>query len=254
MKKLVVLLTSCLMISIVYSAGWYFMARKMGGAIDQFYYERALQLDINLYGPKPIISGFPFEPVIIYHKGFSTNNINITFPEMKIIGFPLPNFSNTIAIEKGARIKVNRTRYTMNIDSFRINYDIPGTFPKSSRRKDIDKWRSDVEKININNLEISKSQMNVTGSGYFKLDQELQPEVSLDSIIKGHGELVEFLISSGQLEAMPAMLAKAGLNSLTKIDPETNKAYVELNTRILNRTLFIGPVRITKFPRVRWTK
>ena len=53
---------------------------------------------------------------------------------------------------------------------------------------------------------------------------------------------------------MKAMLAKAGLNSLAKTSADTNKTYIDLNTKIANRTLFMGPVRVTKLPRVKWDR
>lgn len=254
MKKILVCLTFFLMLSIVYSAGWYFMARKMNESIDQFYRKNALQLDINLYGPKPIVTGFPFAPIITYHKGFSTNQTNVIFRDMKITGFPIPNFPIKVTFDKGVLVKVNRTKYTMELDYAELNIDIPQSLPKTSYYRDIERWQNQVEKVLINNIELKKETMELKGSGYVGLDKYLQPEMLLETKIKGHDEFIEFLITSGQIEAMPAMLAKAGLNSLTKIDPETNLPYVSLNAKILDRVLFLGPVRVTKLDRIQWMK
>lgn len=225
------------------------MGYKINETIDQFYTNNT---NIEFYGTKPILSGFPLVPVITYNKGFSTKDVKVTFSKITISGFPIPTQPLTITIKDGLGIIPTQTSKSLDLDYLKAILIIPKSLPASARKKDIRVWQEAVNHIKIQNIETAKAGMDIFAKGQVGLNENLQPILDLNSIMTGHEDMVQFLVETGELKPLPAALALSALNAMVKTDPQTNESFVDLKVRIQDRVLFLGPIRTVKLPPIYW--
>lgn len=249
MKKLKSLILVTITLSAFYSGAWFFMGYKINQSVDHFYTENK---NISFYGEKPVLSGFPFAPVMTYHKGFTTKNMKMNFSEITVKGFPIPTWPLTVNINKPLTLTATQTHKSLKLDHLKAVITIPKSFPKSTKKNDVSAWQKTVGHINVKSFKTAKAGMKIFAKGHIGLDDNLQPILDLNSTITDHAKLVQFFVETGELKPLPAALALSALNAMVQTTPKTNEDYVDITLKIQDRVLFLGPIRTIKLPPIYW--
>ncbi|HPF78654.1 MAG TPA: DUF2125 domain-containing protein [Alphaproteobacteria bacterium] len=252
MKKILSVFLGLVLALALYCGAWQFMAYKMNQAITDFYTVDAPLKGIKLHGPMPVVTGFPFTPVITYTKGVSTEDFDLQFSSVTLQGFPIPKFPLTINFNQGLLITSLQTKYSLPLDALNATIIVPSSLPNSSREADIKTWQASQENIDIENIQAKKSGMDLKAEGTIGLNTQLQPTLNLNSVIEGHEQLISFLVETGELKPLPAAIALSALNAMVKTDEQTGSRQVKLAIKIKDQVLYLGPVRLTTLPPIRW--
>lgn len=238
--------------SIIYCGAWLHMAKKLNSEIDQFFDVDGPLMGYELYGDKPLLSGFPFKPVITYQKGLANDDVKIQFEEIKISGFPLPSFPLDITIDQLA-FQDTYQGQIYEADEFRTTLIIPKYFPNEMTRPQLAAWQQEVGEIIFKNIELGKNNMFVKASGPIGLDQNLQPTLNLKTIMTDYDKLIHFMAAeTSELSTMQAAIAKTVLDSMAKTDEATGKKFVEFDLKIDSQKLSLGPIQAVEIPTVNW--
>lgn len=253
MKHLIRSLIVFALLAASYSGAWFYTAKEINKAIEQFYYQDAPAMGIEFLGEKPILTGFPAIPTINYEGGFRTPDITITFDHLRITGFPVPQLPISFEIPNTFIIQSNDAKRSFYLDYLLLTATVPSEMPNSSKKNDISLWQRNIGKIDIEHFVTIKNNMTLYANGNIGLDKELQPTFQMNSNITGYEELIKFFVQYGNLKPLPASIATSALNALAKENPETGVAEVTLLAHLQNRTFYLGPVRITEAPYIEWS-
>jgi len=236
----------------VYCGGWYYIAKELNNGIHQFYETDGPLLGYQFYGDKPKLSGFPFKPVVTYKKGFAKDGVNFEFDTIKIKAYPLPTQPLSANI-KNLSIQVAKSKRRYDMDQLKTTIIIPKFMPEDVTRPNIITWQKDVGQIDITYLELNKDTITAQASGAIGLDDNLQPSIDMNTLLKDYDKLLEILSEeTKEITPLQSKIALTIFNGIGKKDEESGRKYVELRIRIKDRRLIIGPLKTIKFPAVSW--
>lgn len=235
-------------LALTYLGSWLHVAHISDKQINQFYTSNKNIMS----GEKPELAGFPLTPVITYDNGIENDDLAIIFNQMSVKGYPIPYLPLKITFPEGIKITEKGNNKQVEFDNVFLNLKNPKKIPASFKENDLKTWQESVEKIEVTEVNISFNGAQITGSGYFGLDDNLQPVINLTTKIQGHQNLVNLLIEAGQIKPFAGALIISGMDALTQIDPDTNQKYVPMAIRMNNQTLKIGPLNLSGLPEIKW--
>ena len=238
--------------ALAYSGVWFFMQQKMERSINQFYLASGPAMGFKFYGPRPQISGFPGQPVIIYKKGYSVNGLNFSFKEIHAKGFPLPHFPFTLEIADKGVIWKKDLKERIFFNDFSLIFTLPKSFPESSLQYHIEQWQKNIGNLNIKKIDLKTQKTHILATGILGLDQSLQPTCRFDTQVEGYEEAVNFFVSTGALKPLPGALVLSALNAMAQTNPETGEKFAQFDTVIKDQNLSAGPIKIGKIPFIQW--
>lgn len=128
---------------------------------------------------------------------------------------------------------------------------VMGPIPSAPPREAAEAWRQAGGTVELDNAHLAWSNLRVSGSGTLTLDSDLQPTGSFSGRIGGYDELMNALVSGGQLRANDARLARFALAMLAKPGPE-GRPEIATSLTIQNGDVFLGPAKIGRAPRIAW--
>lgn len=241
-------------IAALYSGVWLYAADRAEREIIKLSDDKK----ITFLGDAPSISGFPGRPVLKITDGITIDNITIRAPEITFRAIPLPG--QTLLIEAANTIHFHDNATDQNIEFDRLNAaieiprDIPHEIFGDFNHAALKQWQEKIGSMTIESLNIIKDNTRLSSQGVIGLDQNLQPEMSLQNAVEGYDSFITTLTQNGYIEPLPAALALSALNGMTQTNPKTGRKYALVNTKIQDRVLFIGPIRAVKIPMINWSK
>ncbi len=131
--------------------------------------------------------------------------------------------------------------------------NVIGQAPEDGTRAAAVKWRDSGGYIEIKETTIVWGRVEIRGSGSARLDADLQPNIRLDSQVRGGDALIDAMVQTGQMRVPEAIIAKGVLGALSRpaSDGGPPVLRVPLSVRDGNR-LYLGPVRLWRFPPLLW--
>lgn len=236
----------------LYSGAWFGLAFYMNNYIDNFYNEDGPRMGIILEGQQPKVSGFPFEPVISYRRGFEYEGSKFSFKEMTLTGFPIPYFPVTLDINGNVTLENKNIKQQIKFDHIKLGFIAPKYIPQNSDKNEVKKWQREIGRIEIEDFLIKAGSVELSGDGFIGLDRNLQPETMLSSYIAGYEEMITALIKQDAIKPVVGAVTLSTLKNLELIDEATGRNIVQFNIVIENRQLSIGPLKIATFPPMVW--
>jgi hypothetical protein len=228
------------------------MAQRIDDYLTQYYTVDGPAEGIQFYGEKPVVSGFPFAPVVTYKDGFEKDNVLIYFDTLIISGFPIPSLPIMIEASGDIQLVNQNIKEKIKADKIDLKFIMPRYFPRSAQKQDIAQWQQDVGTVEIMGADFINSEVNIHGEGLLGLDQNLQLSSHLKTKTYGYESAINFFVGLGTVKPFVGALAISGLNSIALTDPTTYKNYVELTIMVKNRELFFGPIKIDSLPQIEW--
>ncbi len=140
-----------------------------------------------------------------------------------------------------------------NVDLVRLLADVIGAAPASNSAAAMAAWRDAGGHVAIKEFQLNWGRVEVRGTGTARLDQNLQPDVRLDTQMRGWDALIDALVMRGQLKLTEGILAKGALAVLAKPgdDGGPPALRVAISVRDGNR-VYLGPVRIWRLQPLQW--
>jgi hypothetical protein len=116
----------------------------------------------------------------------------------------------------------------------------------------LETWRDAGGTIDVGSLRLDHGPLRVQGEGTLALDADMQPIGAFTAQLRGLFDLVEALRAQGVVEARDAVMAKVVLGALAKRPDDGGPPVLNVPLTLQDRSLYVGPVRLTRFPPVRW--
>jgi hypothetical protein len=252
MKTLKIILSIFILLSCVYSGAWFYMAHIINQKLTQFHYGDAPQMGINFYSEIPRVSGFPFEPKIIYRDGFKRDEIFIYFDELVIKGFPIPTRPISVSAPNDFRIKSLDGSINIALDYVDLEFIAPKSLPQSGYEFHIKQWQEEVGKIDVIRYNFASKNLIVNSKGSVGLDDNLQLDVFLNTKTFDYESFINFLVSIGTIQPFVGALSLSGMNSIAQKDKISGEKFVDLDFKIKDQQMSFGPIDITKISPIRW--
>ena len=237
---------------VLYTGLWFFAAYRVNQSVEKYYTVDGPAAGITFYGELPKVSGFPGKLTLTYRKGFATDKLTVTFPEIKVSAYPVPGLPLTATAAQGLDLKNLHTHQVLGLGYLETIITIPRSLPETTRQADIQKWQQGHQEITLRKIEAQAQKMQILAKGAVSLDTNLQPILLLDSKIYQYEELINYLVNTGQLKSLPAALALSALNAMAQTDIETNQTFAQFDILLQDRQVFLGPVKTIKVPAVIW--
>lgn len=231
----------------IYSVSWF--ERQ----IDQVY-ASAESKGIRFLGPKPGLSNFPFVPEVYYTGGVQMGNAIVTFPEMKLRGYPLPGTALAVSFPAGIALDGVADPSIWMLEGLQADITIPWHVPRSFEYEDLAAWQKADGKIEVRNYRLTKQTLQAFGDGALWLDEELQPALRFSGTLAGYEAFVQTNIENGLIQPMHGAVAIGMMNNLAQTDEATGERRVTLEISLRNRTLYAGMIRVLELPLIAWDR
>ena len=235
----------------IYTGFWIFMASQIRMQVENFI-ANAQEQNVHVITRAFGVRNYPFTPEAYFTGRISADGVTIEVPLLEVRSLFLPERPLTVEAPKGLSILAPADTTLWSVDSLRIDTVIPASLPSEMTHEEMSAWKNAGGTIDLQNIEMRKSSLNVKGSGQLVLDNALQPAGSFHARVTGHMEFLNWLQQQGYVKTKQAILASAVLSGLSKTDPETNESYMESDLTLQNQTLFVGPLRLAYLPAVQW--
>lgn len=257
MKKISALFLIFLILgAVLYGAGWGYLYGRGTAKIDEIYDEKAPQAGVEFLGSKPVLTGFPGAPAVIYAGGLRAGPLFLTFPEFRLLGFPLPGMPVTADFPEGLAGAGIVNSHVWALDSLALTARYPESLPPDITEENWRIWRDNGGQIIIKDLRLSRGALKAEGTGILSLDRDMQPILDMDLHVTGYQDFISGLIRDKTIKPVTGLAAIAAMNAMTdpgkqtSTDAEKRAARVRLTLR--NRMLSVGPLPMVRLPEIRW--
>ena len=238
---------------VAYLSLWVYSAQWFAKEIDKLYAQNG-EDGVNFLGEKPILVNFPFVPEVYYTRGMRIGNADVMFPEVKLRGYPLPGTALTVEFPQGISLGGIVDPTIWQIDSLKTRLTIPFEFPADLSYESLAAWRDGGGAITVQNYELTKGALISDGKGHLFLDDQMQPDLSFESEIRGYQEFISEQQAANLIEPFAGAIGTTILNGLSKTDPETGDSVVHITVTVKNRILSAGPLQALELPPIVWDR
>lgn len=252
-KPLLWTLSFLFVASLLYAGLWIFSYKAMTEEIDRVYADAPAK-GYEFLGTKPVVTGFPFTPKIYYGGGFKIGNTLVLFQEAWLKGFPIPGLTFTLDVPRGLAIDGIVNPNVWAIDTLKADIVIPRSVPGDYHFETLSQWQQAGGQFDLRHFEMTRQALKVDGQGHFKLDETLQPELSIESSTRGYESFVQELMAAGIVPSVHAAAATGVLNSMAKQDEVTKENVATLTITVKNRLLSVGPLQVVRLPEIVWDR
>ena len=137
------------------------------------------------------------------------------------------------------------------IDAAALAAKLIGPVPRTAGAKALAVWRDGGGVIEIGEIALRSKRASIEGAGTLALDRGLQPIAALSLRIDGTGDLLRLLVALDIVSRRDAGAVGLGLHMLARAGKgEDGKGTFPVT--IQNRRLYIGPLSVTRLPRIDW--
>ncbi|WP_142850560.1 DUF2125 domain-containing protein [Telmatospirillum sp. J64-1] len=137
------------------------------------------------------------------------------------------------------------------IERARLAGAVMGRMPQDEGPASLAAWRDDGGTVEIEALQLNWSTLSLAAEGTLALDRELQPEAALTAQVQGFQQAVEGFRSEGAIGRQEAEMLKLVLGLISRPGAD-GRPSLTVPVTVQDRTLSVGPVPVTRLPRVVW--
>ena len=132
-------------------------------------------------------------------------------------------------------------------------FELAKAGPERFDKRHLSAWRDGGGTIKVDRLRLNYGPLDLRATGVLALDADLQPVSSLISKTKGFFAFVDALAARGLIKSSRVPVAKLVLGAMAGASGgETGILKLPINVK--DRRLFVGPVELLRFHRIRWPK
>ena len=244
-----VLVTSILVIT-VYTGLWLWMAGYVRAQFDK-YLEEAREKNITITTRSINVRGYPFTHEVRFSGRVAMDGVVAEIPALHVRSLFIPGKPIRIEIPQGLSIVEPADSAIWSLDRLLIESVIPASLPGALTHEDMTAWKQAGGELVLNNFELRKKELQIIGNGTLGLDDTLQPTGLVNARVTGHLAFLMWLQQNGYVDTRQGILATTILRGLSKTDDENNN-YMDVALTLQNRTLFVGPLRVTEVPAIVW--
>jgi hypothetical protein len=204
-------------------------------------------------GFKPEVSGYPGQFKIVYAGSIIFDDQVFVTPHLEIKSFFLKNHPVSISLPRGGYMQ-DDDQGLYAIGRLYLELIMPRSWPEEYAADELTKWRAENDPLKLNQFILQKEMVSIEGKGTAYLDENLQPITEISATIKGAMAFIKWLKEKDMIENKQAMVSGLLLSGLTKENHETGQKYIDVNIRIENRTVFLGPLQLVSLPEIHWDK
>ena len=139
-----------------------------------------------------------------------------------------------------------------SIELIFLDARINGPVPDDRWPAALETWRDAGGTIDVGALRLDHGPLRMQGEGTLALDADMQPIGAFTAQLRGLFDLVEALRARGIVAARDAVMAKVVLGALAKRPTDGGPPVLNVPLTLQDRSLYVGPVRLARFPPVRW--
>lgn len=237
---------------IAYGVFWFFVSNEMSKALDRVWANQEEYL-ITINGEKPNVTGFPASPKITFSGNIvDRNGLTYSAPEFTYQGFTVPSQAVTFKAPQGFDFSGPVFKTIVHLDNFLLKVRIPADYPNRFDAQTLSAWQKRGGTLPIENLEIARGSLKLTGDGYLNLDPKLQPAGLITVTVSGLDDLLNELVQNGTMGEKQALMAQSLINLMSQKDPETGVNAITTGIRIQEGGVFLGPLRVASLPEWKW--
>lgn len=232
----------------IYTAAWFAYTKRA-----ETYIQHLIDIkEITLTGETPHFTNFPHPPELAFSGTITHNKSGLTISSPLIVytGFPVASQRQIIEAPEGMDISANFLDKDIHIDKGVLDITLPKSFPTIINRENLENWQKKDSPLLINHIEFSTLNLSATGSGTLTLDKDLQLNANINTRVAGFDSVLDNL-EKEQGQKTIAM-ARSFYNMLAQTDATTGTRYFETTLKIQNKSLYFGPMLISRLPALDW--
>lgn len=236
----------------IYSAAWYVFTKRAEIYIDMVWENKA---DFTITGEKPHISGYPYVPyatftgTIEHQSDVHQSDVRVVTPQLIFSGFPAPKQTLILDAPKGIQISSNYLERDLNFDYAYLQF-VPPKLPASDMFEDVQAWQKSGQTFTVQQIILKSGNIYARGEGTFSLDENLQLSANINARIVGMDILFDDLAKEKGEKTIS--VARNFFEMMSKVDEKTGEKYFETTLKIQNRGIFLGPMRVSGLPELKW--
>lgn len=257
MKRFKIFSVLIILCAALYSGLWILLARNLETQ-SRITLENMHHSGIMVEMRNLSLSGFPGTPEVRFSGVFHLPEMDIEVPDLRVRSFLIPALPFTAEIAQPVKISGPANipgilRLAESLQQARATIILPIRWPRDTYEDSLRAWRDEGGALDIREIFAAFSGgAEISGTGKFDLDDELNPQGALDIALIDPAALVALLGQAGILKADHAAIATMITGALAKPDEKTGRPVMRADLSLSNRVLTLGPLKIGELPRAVW--
>ncbi|MCB9958450.1 MAG: DUF2125 domain-containing protein [Rhodospirillaceae bacterium] len=231
---------------------------------------------------RPVAGGPPITVSIAGARGFATTDFDgsleraqidvddIVFdalgvPEMRVSALranAVQGVDDTAPEALGADILLQDVAVTPSplpqlgteIDAILADIIVIGPLPRDPNRQELAAWRDAGGRLRIESAGLDWGDVDIRISGDLVLDENLQPEGTLEVVLHGHSQLLAAAVDAGLVGSAEAGVASFGLSALSS-PGEDGRMQVRAPLSIAHQEVRLGGIPLPlRLPAIQWPR
>jgi len=138
------------------------------------------------------------------------------------------------------------------ISRIALSADFLGRANGSNLQQALSQWARSGGSLNVKQLEIGWSKLDINGTGTLALDAALQPIAAFSGKLSGYGETLDAMANGGLIKPATAMVTRFALRALSTFTGDKKGDRIRVSLTIQDNYLHVGPVKLIKLPKIIW--
>lgn len=252
-KNLLTAIVGLILLIGLYAGGWSYGHTVVKNSVANFIEDSAesgIVFDIKTLK----VRGFPGPYRITYSGSVSLeNNDNVlSIPNLVVRSFFSMGDDIEITADQGLAILNQNDQWLWSIDYLDTSLFLPQGLPSALTRNDLQNWYNRNGKLTLNDIILEKGNVSLNGDLVVQLDEALQPNINFSGQVYSAEEFVSELRSRDYIDVQQQLIATTIITPLMSTDEKTGTPYIDLNVKIMNQSVLIGPLQVGSVPLFRW--
>jgi hypothetical protein len=152
-----------------------------------------------------------------------------------------------LTLPKGMKPALGRT-----ISRIALSTDFLGVANGPNLQQTLSQWARSGGALNVKQLEIGWSKLDISGTGTLALDSALQPIAAFSGRVSGYDETLDAMANGGLIKPATAMVTRFALRALSNFTGDKKGDRIRVSLTIQDNYLHVGPVKLIKLPKIIW--
>ena len=138
------------------------------------------------------------------------------------------------------------------ISRIALSADFLGLASGTTLQQALSQWARSGGSLNLKQIEIGWSKLDISGTGTLALDGALQPIAAFSGRVSGYSETLDAMADGGLIKPATAMVTRFALRAFSKFTGDKKGDRIRVSLTIQDNYLHVGPVKLIKLPKIIW--